>query len=410
MTRISLCLIARDEAALLPRCLASARAIADEIVLVDTGSTDGTIAIAEAAGARVSSFAWADDFAAARNASLARATGDFILVLDADEALAPEGAEAIRAAIADGHDAWLLTVENQMSGGGPPQTARLIRLFRNLPGLRFRGRLHEQLTDAIERLGLRVGGCGARVLHEGYTEALVAARDKHARNLRLLDLMLAEDPADLYARYQRGRTLAAMGRDDEAAVAFREALDGIREHPAARTFAFHAALHLRLAGIVERRSGPKAAIALLREGVRALPEDPQIRLRLGMYLRMAGDEGTALAEIGQAHALAAVEVPDGVDRARVRVQAAEIAAEIWGRRANAALVKGDLDGAARACESQLEFAPENFAAQVTLGTIHFERGRFERSLVALEAAERLRPGVPDVGALAHACRRKLGRV
>ena len=98
--RISLCMIARDEAAQLPRCLASVRGAVDEVVLVDTGSRDRTREIAREHGARVESFAWCDDFAAARNASLARASGDWVLVLDADEEL-PEATRAgLRAALA----------------------------------------------------------------------------------------------------------------------------------------------------------------------------------------------------------------------------------------------------------------------------------------------------------------------
>ncbi|HVR61019.1 MAG TPA: glycosyltransferase family 2 protein, partial [Polyangia bacterium] len=99
--RLSLCLIVKNEEAMLPDCLASARGLADEVVVVDTGSSDGTVALAQAAGARVSFFAWRDDFAAARNASLASARGRFVLVLDADERLAPGAAEVLRAAIAD---------------------------------------------------------------------------------------------------------------------------------------------------------------------------------------------------------------------------------------------------------------------------------------------------------------------
>ena len=89
MIRISLCLIARDEERFLPGCLASVSGVVDEIVLADTGSTDRTVEIARAAGATVVHHAWDEDFSAARNAALAAATGDWILLLDADERLAP---------------------------------------------------------------------------------------------------------------------------------------------------------------------------------------------------------------------------------------------------------------------------------------------------------------------------------
>src|SRR5271156_3302650 len=98
--RISLCMIVRDEAAMLPGCLESVRGAVDEMIVVDTGSRDATIRVAEGAGAWVLPFEWIDDFAAARNHGIARATGEWVLVLDADERLAPGAPEGLRAAVA----------------------------------------------------------------------------------------------------------------------------------------------------------------------------------------------------------------------------------------------------------------------------------------------------------------------
>jgi glycosyltransferase involved in cell wall biosynthesis len=99
MARVSLCLIAKDEERLLPGCLESVRGVADEIVLVDTGSTDRTRELARAAGAKVLERPWDDDFAAPRNLAAAHATGDWILPLDADERLAPGSGPALRRAL-----------------------------------------------------------------------------------------------------------------------------------------------------------------------------------------------------------------------------------------------------------------------------------------------------------------------
>jgi glycosyltransferase involved in cell wall biosynthesis len=94
--KISACLIVKDEERHLDRCLSSLQGIVDEIVVVDTGSTDGTLEIAQSHGAVIGSFDWCDDFSAARNASLDLATGDWVLWIDADEALTPESASSIR--------------------------------------------------------------------------------------------------------------------------------------------------------------------------------------------------------------------------------------------------------------------------------------------------------------------------
>lgn len=95
MASISLCMIVRDEEAVLGRCLESVAPAVDEIIVVDTGSLDGTKAVAAAYTDRIFDFAWVDDFAAARNASFAKATGDYILWLDADDVLLPEDLDAL---------------------------------------------------------------------------------------------------------------------------------------------------------------------------------------------------------------------------------------------------------------------------------------------------------------------------
>jgi len=84
---LSLSMIVKNEEPFLAHCLDSVRGLVDEMVILDTGSTDGTLEIARAAGARVFQSPWRDDFSAARNASLEKATGDWILILDADEEL-----------------------------------------------------------------------------------------------------------------------------------------------------------------------------------------------------------------------------------------------------------------------------------------------------------------------------------
>ena len=96
--RLSACLIVRDEQEMLPGCIASIRDVVDEVVVADTGSRDATVRLAEEAGAVVIHHAWRDDFSAARNAALDASTGDWALVLDADERLVPGAGALLRAA------------------------------------------------------------------------------------------------------------------------------------------------------------------------------------------------------------------------------------------------------------------------------------------------------------------------
>lgn len=112
-TRISLCMIVKNEAHNLQRCLASVAGAVDETIVIDTGSTDATCEIARAFGARVRTFPWNDNFSDARNASLELATGDWVLVLDADEALAEESKEVLRRLTAvDGVEGYFIKIIN----------------------------------------------------------------------------------------------------------------------------------------------------------------------------------------------------------------------------------------------------------------------------------------------------------
>ncbi len=203
--RISLITICRDEAENLDRCLESVRGVADELCVLDTGSTDDTIAVARRHGATVGELPWGDDFAAARNASLGLATGDWALILDADEELVTPGARAALEGFALAHPRAIgrLRLAN-LDAEGAGSEIDLSRFFPLGMGLTFRGKVHEQLAaDAreLERLDT-----GAKILHHGYRAETIAARSKLQRNRRLLTLAVEEDPADPYLWYHLGRT------------------------------------------------------------------------------------------------------------------------------------------------------------------------------------------------------------
>jgi len=175
--RLSLCMIVRDEEKWITACLDSVRDAADEMIVVDTGSRDATPELAERCGAKVYAFAWNDDFAEARNFSLDRASGDWILLLDADERLDPAGRPAIRDILGSDLRLASLTVVNYY-GGDPPDPARSnrlaqYRLFRNSPKLRFKGAIHEQLERVPELTPASVVRLPAVIHHYGYMDGPV---------------------------------------------------------------------------------------------------------------------------------------------------------------------------------------------------------------------------------------------
>lgn len=204
--QLSLCMIVRDEEAMLPGFLASVAGLWDELVAVDTGSVDATATLLQAAGARVVHRKWAEDFAAARNASLEAATGRWILVLDADERVTPALAVQIRGLPTDPQAGAATLVMRNALPGGLHKDADLLRLFRNDPGIRFRHAIHEDASAGVaaylEATGLVLRRLDGVVQHLGYVRDHAAARHKQDRDSAILRRLVARDPRDLYSWYK----------------------------------------------------------------------------------------------------------------------------------------------------------------------------------------------------------------
>jgi glycosyltransferase involved in cell wall biosynthesis len=189
-------MIVKDEQAVLDRCLTSARAAADEIVVVDTGSADDTIGIARDHGATVVRHDFADlDFAAARNRSLDAATGDFALVLDADETLHPDSAGLIRLLAAEGGDVGYVVNRHNRREGARTSVDHAVRLFARRPGFRYRNRVHETVDAAILEAGGRLRR--SHVVVEHHLPAAEREAEKGRLYLELLRRDLADDPDDV---------------------------------------------------------------------------------------------------------------------------------------------------------------------------------------------------------------------
>ena len=185
--RVTLSMIVKNESKYLRGCLDSVFGAVDEIVIVDTGSNDDTIAIAEEYGAKVFHFPWQNDFSMARNFALEKSTGDWILYLDADERLTPGSIQELRKITsADERCGYEVTLRSVDDLGGRPNIMRYVRLFRYLPGVYFRGRVHEQILDSLFALGYSVKPSNIELLHLGYNVNEDELKAKARRNLELL--------------------------------------------------------------------------------------------------------------------------------------------------------------------------------------------------------------------------------
>lgn len=229
---ISACLIVRDEVENLERCFSSLEGACDEIVVVDTGSVDDTANRAERLGARVFYRPWDGDFSAARNYAVDQARGVWVLSIDADEELVLEQPEEFRRWLSSQTvEAFMVPIRSFLDSGDS-YVVLYERLFRNLPDLRFEGRIHEQLAHALARRGATVGMAPFEIRHYGYLSHARRSRNKAARNVALLTSALQDEPRNWYLHLKLAEELLADGRPEQGLVSAERALATCPEgHP-----------------------------------------------------------------------------------------------------------------------------------------------------------------------------------
>ncbi len=380
---ISVCLIVRNEEKHLPACLDSVREIADEIVVCDTGSTDDTVRIAEAAGARVVRFPWCDDFSAARNRALEAASGSWILVLDADERLRRDSAAAIRELVATGRaDGYNVAIESITRGD---MTHRFVgnycRLFRNDPRVRFEGRVHEQVYPALRRAGFRVIPSELVIDHEGYAFDADTMERKKRRNLELLEREAAEKPGDHFVQFNLGVACFSLQDMERAERCFREAVQSTREPLSPEVLAI---AHARLSQCTLAR-GDRAQSA--RDARNALAIDPDAPIpRFVLATIACHDQKFADAAESFRRILKTGDpaTGDGLDRAEV---SRELGICLYRMKEYAE--------AAEAFSAAAAGLDDDAMVRLFLGNALAHAGRFDEAYAAYGAALERDPGLED---------------
>ncbi|HTP67102.1 MAG TPA: glycosyltransferase [Geobacteraceae bacterium] len=249
---LSVVMIAKDSERYLSLVLRSLWQIADEIVLVDTGSTDKTIEIAEKWNCRVFRFAWRDDFSEAKNHALEQARFSWIMSVDTDEVLFDRKAKdvlagALRADAVHAYSIWL----DNLDDSGTVKRHEALRLFRNDPLIRFTNPVHEDIAESLylHWPGFVPPALELHLRHYGY---LHGNRDgKHERNCAILRRWVAGDPDNIYACYKLGGTLANMGAREEA-LFYLERAFGLLERSLERaSYPFLGACVISYCGLLE---------------------------------------------------------------------------------------------------------------------------------------------------------------
>ena len=292
-------MIVRDEAELLPAFLDSVQGLWDELVAVDTGSTDRTVALLEGAGARIVRRGWDHDFAAARNAGLDAARGRWILVLDADERPGPCFASELWRLL-DHPDAGAATirVRNRFSDGHH-RDAHLLRLWLRDPGVRYRHRIHEDASEGVARMlrrsRRRMMSLDEPVEHLGYVRSRAASKDKKERDSNLLGMALASSPLDHYSRFKL-LELARFWRDPSLGHEPARELEGLLQGGLDLRGRHFGGELLALTATTLHPGRPDAALALLERFGDRVDGSPALWLARGELREAVGDAEAARAD------------------------------------------------------------------------------------------------------------------
>jgi len=287
---VSLCMIVKNEEANLPRCLDSVRGLFDEVIVVDTGSEDATTQVARQRGAKVHDFPWVDDFSAARNESLNHASSEWVMWLDADDSLDAENRARLRKLIAsldDQHMGYVMKVRCLSGGDGGLTDVDHVKLFRNLPELRFEYRVHEQILPAIRRLGGEVAWSDVVIHHHGYQEA-AARRRKLERDRRILGEELRQHPDDPFCLFNLGCIEQELGHHGQAIAALRRSIELSDPHDSQVRKAWAMVMQME-----RERGQPQAARAAYDEARAHYPTDPELLFQAGLLYRALGDHQQA---------------------------------------------------------------------------------------------------------------------
>jgi tetratricopeptide (TPR) repeat protein len=369
--KISLCMIVKDEEALLPYCLASVREIVDEIIVVDTGSADRTIEIAQQFGAVVYPYPWQNDFAAARNESLRHAQGDWILVLDADETLLPDCVADLRAVIASPHCIAVTLLREEVGAQQNPYTL-LCRLFRRHPQIQFQRPYHETIDDsvtalqAVEPHWVIYSLPMPAIAHDGYRPEAISHHQKSDRAERIMGRYLETHPQDAYICSKLGALYVTQGRHAEGYALLAQ---GIATQPESSAVRYELHYHLGMAHTA------MAQVRLAQQHYeQALETELLEQLKLAAYINLAAlhsNENTwAQAEALLVHVL-------------------KIQPELAIAHYNLGLIykaQGNYSAAITAYQRAIEIEPTNAEAYQNLGVAYLKQGKILESLAAFQQA------------------------
>jgi len=312
-------MIVKNEERYIERCLESVKNMVNEVVIIDTGSTDATIEIANKYTTNIYSFDWVNDFSAARNFALKHAKSDYILVMDADEYL-EEDVDLQKDLIKD-YDYYVFNIKNHMKLNRS-FTHTAVRMFRNHVGLKYENRLHEHL-NILENNHKYVGDMSACTIeHLGYMDEEILEEKKYKRNLPLMKLEVQEHPTS-YNLFNMGKTYFGMNDFKKAITYFQ------KSYSLGKDKVYLPELFTKLAFALNETGQVNDALSILNDATALYPLETEMKYIQGIiymkngYYKDAekcffnclelGDQGTLITE-GSGSYMAHLQLADVYER------------------------------------------------------------------------------------------------
>ncbi|PSF38800.1 glycosyltransferase [Aphanothece hegewaldii CCALA 016] len=389
-------MIVKNEEANLQKCLKSVQNIVNEMIVMDTGSTDRTVEIAQSFGAQVPYFKWCDNFSTARNAALKYVTGDWILVLDADETLEPKIIPQIRQIMNDENALVINFIRHEIGAAQSPYSL-VCRLFRNHPKLYFNRPYHTLIDDSAIKLikeeshwkVIDIPAIG--ILHYGYQPEFIKALDKYERARKAMEGFWKQNPHDSYVCSKLGALYLQIGQTEKGLKLLKQ---GLKANTA--DFKVIYELHYSLGNAYVKQQKIEQAVKHYQKAI-AQPILPQ--LKLGAYNNLGG----LLQAVGDIqNAKKAYEFTINIDPnfATGYYNLGMLLKEM-----------GNLPEAVKAYQKAISINPEYAAAYQNLAVVFFKLGYLAESQEAFkqaiilheiqnpEQAEKLRQGLKELGML-----------
>lgn len=368
---LSLCMIVKNEETFLSRVLESVKPVVDEMVILDTGSSDRTIDIAQEYGAKVYHFQWCNDFSAARNYALQYVQGKWVLVLDADEVLTPEIVPEIQQAIKNDRYLVINLIRKEVGAAQSPYSL-VSRLFRHHPDVHFCRPYHAIVDDSVTQLLQRepdwqvVSLSTVGILHYGYQPGAIAALDKYTKAKNAMEGFLVDHPNDAYLCNKLGALYVQIGQVEEGITLLKR---GFTDPHVDASVLFE--LHYHLGNAYTKQNHLQLAAQQYQDAIEQ-PILPQLKLaaynNLGSLLFSVGDFTTAKRAY-QATVKIDPSFAVGYNHLGMTLKAL-----------------GQWEAAITSYQKAIQLNPEYAEAYQNLGVVLLKQGRVPESLSALTLA------------------------